>query len=351
MKKYWIPIIVVIIIIILVVVFYKPAPKETIKIGAILPLTGAGSALGEAVRDGIEWKAKELENDGYKINVYLEDTQSDPKQAVTAFNKLTSIQDVKIVFTMLSSHAMALKPLAEENKILLWGYSGHPDITKNSKYILRHSNIVEEDARVMSDYLIKKDFKKVGIIYQQDEWGYVWNEVLPPILSQKGIRITSEPVDPKESDFKTTILKIKNQDPDVVVLSIYGPAIGLLVKQLRELEYKGDIFTSPGFITTPGAQKTAGDYAKGMYYQAFEENSAFDKDYKNKFNKEPVFWTLIPYIDMEILAYAIKRTNSTEPEKLIEFIKKMTTFQGKYEKVSIKPSGDIIFKTIIKKWE
>lgn len=325
--------------------------KQTIRIGAVLPLTGQGSALGEAVKEGIEWKIEELRNQGYEIKFYIEDSQSDPKQAVSAFNKLINIHKIKIVFTMLSSHAMVLKPIAEKNKILLWGYSGHPEITKDSTYLLRHSNTVDEDAKTMSRYILQEDFKKVSIIYQQDEWGNVWNEILPPILKEENIQIISESIDPKDSDFKTTILKIKNKNPDAIVLSVYGPTIGILIKQIKELEYEGVIYTSPGFITTPGAQEIAGDYARGIYYQTFKENSMFEQDYRMRFDEEPVFWVLIPYTDLELLEEALKQTQSTKPEKIIEFIKNLNEFQGKYEKALIKPSGDIIFETIIKKWE
>jgi ABC-type branched-subunit amino acid transport system substrate-binding protein len=73
-------------------------PIKTIKIGAILPLTGVASSLGEIMREGLEWKVEELKKDGVPIELYIEDFQSDPKQAVSAFYRLVNEKGLKIIF-------------------------------------------------------------------------------------------------------------------------------------------------------------------------------------------------------------------------------------------------------------
>jgi branched-chain amino acid transport system substrate-binding protein len=329
-----------------------PTTKEPIKIGAILPLTGRAASIGEIIREGLEWKIEELKQTGVPIELYIEDFQSDPKQAVSAFYHLVNERGVKIIFTIVSSVGMALKPLAEENKVLLWADTTHPDQTKNSNYVLRHSNIVENDVIVLGNFMKQKNYKKVGLIYQQDDWGVAWNQYFSEFVKKElNAEIISEAIDPKQSDFRTPITKIINKKPDAVVFVALGPAAGLVIKQTKELNYTGDLYSSNGFILTPDAIKIAGDAAKGMYYLTYEENLQFKQDYKTRFNKEPSIVGFVSYTDMELLYYAIQQTKSTDPEKIIKFIKSLNEFQGKYEKVKISPTGDIIILTQVKIWE
>ncbi len=348
----------IIIVLILIVVWYGVSRKSTtfitkepIKIGAILPLTGPGSNLGIALKEGLEWKIEELKNQGEQIEFLIEDSQSNPKEAVSSFNKLVNINKVRIIFTILSSSGMSLKPLAEKNKVLLWADVTHPEMTKNSNYILRHSNTADNDAKGISEHIIQQGFKKIGILYQMDEWGIAFNNLLINKLTKNNIKVDSEAIDHKASDFRTEISKIKNKKPDGIVLIAFGPASGILIKQIKELNYKGLLYSSIGFILTPDAQNIAKDYSKGMYYQTYEENFKFISDYKKRFQKEPSLISLLGYTDIELLYFAISQTKSTEPEKIIKYIKELKEFQGKYEKVFIEPTGDIIIPTIIKIWE
>jgi branched-chain amino acid transport system substrate-binding protein len=349
----------VVAIIILGVIWYgvsrkptTPTTKEPIKIGAILPLTGRAASIGEIMREGLEWKVEELKQQGVPIELYIEDFQSDPKQAVSAFYRLVNEKGLKIIFSITSAAGMALKPLAEENKVLLWVDNAHPDQTKNSNYILRHSNTADNDAIVLGNFMRQKSYKKIGFIYQQDEWGVTWNQHFSDFVKKElNAEIISEAIDPKQTDFRTTLTKVINKKPDAVVLVAFGPAAGLLIKQLKELNYIGDLYSSNGFILTPDAIKIAGELAKGMYYLTYEENDQFKQDYKTKFNKEPSIIGFMGYTDMELLYYAIQQTNSTDPEKIIKFIKSLNEFQGKYEKIKINPTGDILMFTKVKVWE
>lgn len=336
----------------MIVGFYKPKQEENvIKIGAILPLTGPGAGAGNILRESLEWKIEELKKEGYNIDFIVEDTHSDPKSAVTAFNKLVDVEGVKIIFTITSSHGMVLKPLAEKNKVLLWADTAHPEQVKNSHYVLRHSNTVGSDANAIFEDIIKKNLKKIGIIYQLDEWGLAYNNYLSDKLKSRNIEVYSEGIDPKESDFRLLLLKMKEKGVNALVFVLFGPGAGLVVKQARESGYKADqLYSSIGFLT-PDAQTIAGDYAKGMYYTHPPLLPEFEKDYREKFGKEPSILGYIGYTDIELLFYAINSINSTEPEPIINFIKNLGNFSGKYENVTIEKDGDIPLKLILERWE
>lgn len=323
---------------------------ETIKIGAILPLTGPASAIGEGMRETFEWKLEELNSEGKQIDFLIEDSQSDPKQAVTAFKNLAEVKNTKIIFTVISSVGMTLKPLAEEKQILLWADITHPLATKNSSFILRHANTVEEDSRVLIEHIKRQGFRKVGIIHQQDDWGQAMNTWLVGLLRKEGVETTIEAINHKESDFRTQISKTIQEKPDAIIFVAFGSAAGILVKQTKEAGFEGTLYSSIGFVLTPDAQKIAGDFAKGMFYTTYYPNEQFEKDYRARFEKPPSLFGFASYTDLELLLYAIEQTKSTEPDKIVKFIKSLKEFKGKYETVTITPSGDIVIPTMIKVW-
>ncbi|MEO0263399.1 MAG: ABC transporter substrate-binding protein, partial [candidate division WOR-3 bacterium] len=112
----------------LIFILFSPACKkreakkeEVIKIGAILPLTGGAAEFGVGNKNGIILMVEDINAkggvDGKKISVFFEDSQSDPKIAISIFNKMLKTDEPDFLFICLSSVAMALKPLIEQNKI------------------------------------------------------------------------------------------------------------------------------------------------------------------------------------------------------------------------------------------
>ena len=112
---------------VLVIIFIVIQPKkepEVIKIGAILPLTGDASIYGSALKEGLDLALEEINTKGgiigKKVVVIYEDSQADPKVAVSAINKLINIDKVKIILgEMFSSVTLAIAPIAQKSQVVL----------------------------------------------------------------------------------------------------------------------------------------------------------------------------------------------------------------------------------------
>ncbi|RMG24643.1 MAG: ABC transporter substrate-binding protein, partial [Methanobacteriota archaeon] len=134
-KGLWIAITVVLVVVIGVVVWQQqqPAPQEEkeIKIGAILPLTGPASDIGQQTKEGLEIARKLL-----SVNVVYEDSKSEPKEGINAIRKLV-LQHKKQLFgviSVLSSVGKAIIPVAEDEKIITLHISSAPGIVDKRKY-------------------------------------------------------------------------------------------------------------------------------------------------------------------------------------------------------------------------
>lgn len=344
----------VVIFVLLITMASRTADRTTssgpIRLGAVIPLTGPVAGLGDALRKGYEWKVEELNKQGKNVTITIEDSKSDAKDAVTAWNKLVGVNSIPIVFSTMSSVGMALKPLAEQTSTLLWADAAHPNLTRGSKFTLRHSNISDKDAQVIGDKVIELKRTKTGILFQNDDWGTAASKALSELLAHNEIIAVSDGVDNRSGDLRSSISRLMAAKVDCIVTIVAGPASGIIIKQARELGFKGDIISSVGIVLTPDAQQLAGTYLKGTYYQSYVDSSEFAADYRARFSSEPQSFTHVAYTDIEILMNAIDQTGTVDPLQIARYVKGLRTFKGKYETVDITADGDIIVPTVIKQF-
>ncbi len=107
----------------------------TIKIGVVLPLTGNYAEYGQNVLPALQLVADELNRQGGpKVSLLVQDDQAQPKQAVSALQKLIQVDGVRFViggFTSASS--IAMYPIAERAGVLMFSSSSStPSLTKNT---------------------------------------------------------------------------------------------------------------------------------------------------------------------------------------------------------------------------
>jgi len=98
----------------------QPEKEETIKIGAILPLSGKYGYIGGYMAEGLEMAKDEINSsgsvNGRKLEIVYEDSLADTKTGISAYQKLARIDGVNVVFTTISGVSLGIAPLAEEDK-------------------------------------------------------------------------------------------------------------------------------------------------------------------------------------------------------------------------------------------
>src|SRR5438309_10968798 len=72
----------------------KTANASIIKIAALLPLTGNSSSQGELIKQGLDLALEDIDQSKTKIQIIYEDTQADPKKAVSAYIDLKSREHI-----------------------------------------------------------------------------------------------------------------------------------------------------------------------------------------------------------------------------------------------------------------
>ena len=234
-NKILITILILIILIVLVVVFgLQKQEAEIIKIGFTTPLSGNYAYIGEDVLKGVTEAIDEANRKGVlnrKIELLIEDNQADAKTAVTNY-KLLKAKGVNIIFSSFSSITEALTPLAEQEKTILMYNAIPTDFAEKNEYIFKvYSNAAQEAE------LISEGIKKIS---GEKSWVYVNNPtsiVMDEIFSKEFEDLKKYKFEINESDFRTIILKLKEDNIENVILNGYPKQIINFVKQSIESNY------------------------------------------------------------------------------------------------------------------
>ncbi|MCD6099653.1 MAG: ABC transporter substrate-binding protein, partial [Candidatus Marinimicrobia bacterium] len=213
MKKIWIGIGIAVVVILVAVFFGTQTKKgpEVIKIGAILPLTGGAGKYGEDAKLGIELAVEENNAKGgikgKLIKVIFEDDQSNPQQTVSAFRKLITVHGVPVIIgAMTSSSALAVAPIAEQNRVVLISPSASaPVLSDAGDFVFRNELSDAYGGVVQAELTWKKlRIKKVAIIYINNDYGVGVKDAFEKTFKKLGGEIVdSESFEPDAQDFRT----------------------------------------------------------------------------------------------------------------------------------------------------
>ncbi len=213
----------------------KRQDNDIIRIGVILPLTGDLSSYGTNAKLGIDLALQQVENE--KIKLYYEDSKGEPRTAVSAFNKLASIDKVDFVIgDLLSSTSLSIAPIANSRQLLTISPTASSSEI-NSHGIFSISIYPSElmEGKVVSKIALENDYNNVAIIYEIVAAAEsMANSFKSEFLNSEGRITLMEGVTSGTRDFRNIISKLRNNEPDAIFLITYPEIASTIIKQLRE---------------------------------------------------------------------------------------------------------------------
>ncbi len=317
------------------------AEKEEIQIGVILPLSGNIAWLGEMHKWGIDLAIEEINSQGgikgRKIELIYEDDQNDPQKAVSAFRKMITTDNPIVIITAMSNSGMAVRPLAEENKIILFANGNHPELVKGNEWVFRIFLTSEQEAEVMAKIAVEDlRLEKVAILYINDASGEGGKSVFEKIYTNLGGKITiTEKYDRNSVDFRSEVTKVISTKPDAVYLIGYGNAAGQVLNQLKELGYKEKILGTSNFGGPPiseiakeaieGSVFTTPLYDPQVPTLQIEE---FITKIKSRSGKTAQWNTAMEYDGIYVIKQALEKTKQINGVSLRNALTEIIEFEG-----------------------
>lgn len=292
------------------------------------------------MKNGMELALNKLDPEHKKYELVVEDDGADAVQAASAMTKLVTVDKVNYILSAQGSGAASvIIPIAESNKrILMITLASAPDLLKNTKYVFRSvPSDVYRGVKMVSYLNNILQAKRVAGLYPNDPYGVGIKGIIE--TGSNGKNSISELFTPGASDFRTNLLKIKEQKPDTLVLVARENEYPLILKQVKELGIKANIITSETFKDDK-ILANAGKNAEGVITFMAEPKDYvnFASDYKKAYSVEPSAYSMYGYDGMTALISALAKSGDNV-EKVRKALREVRE-NGASGVVSFSESGD-----------
>ncbi len=232
------------------------ASNGTLTIGAVIAQTGNANLYGQDQRLGIalaqRWSA--TQTSPRRLRVQLEDGGSDEATAIAGFNLLINQGVLALLGPTLSQQAFAADPIAQRRGVPVVAPSntakGIPQIGFFISRVSAQSSVI---APLSISEALRRDpsIRRVAVFYSQDDaFSTSETAIFQRTLKSRGLNpVTVQRTQLADNDFQIPVTAALQLKPDLVVISIQAVGGGNLVRQLRELGYRGAIVVGNGMNT------------------------------------------------------------------------------------------------------
>ena len=250
---------------------------------------------------------------GKKIQVVYEDDACDVTTGINAFNKVIEIDNVKIITgTVCSSVAMSVAKKTQENRVFYMASGAtHPDVPKQGDLIFRVWVSDAYESRELAKYAVNNlRLKRLAIAYFNDNpAGLALKDNFKETVEENGGEITRiEAHTSVERDFKTSLTKLMQDNPDGIYMAAIPEQTPLIVNRARELGYKGVILLYGPSVLSEGIPEKINDKSK-IYYASpvFKQETEFWDNYKAQTGTDADLLVSGGYDSMKLIEYGLRK--------------------------------------------
>ena len=229
------------------------APAPTLRIGVILPETGALGAYGVPMIGSVRLAEEDILAAGGAIEVIYGDSGTDPDVATETTNRLLGEGAHVIVGAASSGISQAIIQRLYDERVPQCSPSNtSPNFTgqANAGYYFRTAPSDAAMALVMADTVAEAGAARVAILARADDYGTALAGLLEPRLAELGAEATSIVYDPQTATFDAEISSVRSFGPDAIVLIVFDEGIAL-IRGLLEAGYGPSTFFGSDGIYRP----------------------------------------------------------------------------------------------------
>jgi len=322
---------------------------EPIRIGAILSVTGPAAFLGAPEARTLEMIVEEQNKKGgvlgRKIELIVKDSGASPEKAFSFAKQLIEEDKVfAIIGPSTSGETMKIKGVAEVGKtILLSCAAAEVIVNPVAKYVFKTPQ-KDSDAIVKIFQQMKMmKISKIGVLSSNTGFGKAGEEQIMKLAPDHAITVLADEVyDKAASDLTAEVTKVKAAGVEAILNWSIEPAQAIVIKNARQIGFKGPIFQSHGFGNVKYVE-AAGEAAEGVLFPAGRLLVAdvlpntnpqkallvkYKKDYESKYKEDASTFGGHAYDAFIILVKAIEKAGKADKEAVRATIEQLTGVVG-----------------------
>lgn len=296
---------------------------------------------------------------GKKIKLQIADDGGNFKTAVDIAREFSeNTRMMAVIGHWFSDICLPVSKIYEEAGMLtVVPTVSNPELTENGyKYIFQNISSDKMIARKMCAYAKSKGYKNIVICYEESSYGENLASAIEKEAQAKGLKIVDRCSGlVTEEQFKKSHDKWSALEFDAVLLALVMPEGANFISELRNMNKEVGIISADGldvdnFIDELGP-KAEGVGLATTYspYNKSPQLNHFIKEYQDKYNQQPDVWAIQGYESLQLLAHAIKETDSCSPPVLATYLHKMKPFNTLSGNITFNQYGEIEGRNIYTK--
>lgn len=337
---------------------------EEVTIGFTGPLSGGAALYGENTLEGLKMAAADINGAGgikigdetYTINLVALDDKYSPSQAAVNGKRLVQQYNAPVIFTPHSGGTFALQAFNERDGFIIMSYTSVPAVTaKGNKLTVKIPPNFTDYIEPFSKITMERFGNKLAVANATHDYAKYWTKEFVPAWEKLGGEVVAvNPMDyNKSADFYTGVSKALAADPDVMFVGGASEPTGLVVRQARQLGFKG------GFVlmdqakidevakVSGGLESLEGSVGVVPLADYNTEGAAkFVEKYKKDHKGVATSETAYNYFALHLIAEAMKEAGTVEDATKIRAalpaaLKHVPLEYNPYDVHEISPQGDL----------
>ena len=299
---------------------------ESIKLGIIGPYTGPNAKPGMSMKQGVNLAVEEINKaggiKGKKLEALFEDDASVPAQSVSATEKLITKDEVAfLIGTFNSATTLADMKIIEREKVpMLVPIAVAIQITESgNKWVFRNAATNPMQAEQLMNYIYKNTKqRKIAVIHENTDYGKGLADAVTEYIKKNGGQVTAESYSIGDTDFYAQLTKIKNYQPEGMIICGNLSEGSQITRQVKELGLKTQLYGFGGLSSFDYNNIAAGSN-EGLiatsYFESVSPNPLAQKfvaAYKAKYNVDPDMFAAAIYESVYIAKDSIEKMGATK---------------------------------------
>lgn len=326
--------------------------QETVRIGAVYPLTGAVATTGADCRSGVELAVDIINGEydldfpfaraagipglgGAKIEVVFGDTRGDPTQGMAETERLITEQNVVAVIGGYQSGVVKTASMAAERLQVPYVLSDatSPALTERGFEwffrVIPHDGIQAKNAlELVKDIEAKENttLPNVAVLWENTEWGANVAKEIKDWADEYGFKVVADvPYTYRATDVTSEVLKLKAAKPDVIIHAAYVSDAILFTQTFKAMDVSPKVMIGMAGYLDPNFLNTVGKDGENFFVRAvYGLDLASSKPmvakinelYKAKYGHDMSPNAARSFTAPFVVADAINRAKSTKPDDI-----------------------------------
>lgn len=332
------------------------AQQKAVKIGSILPLSGASSVSGKAAEQGYKLALDEINADGgvlgKPLEMVIEDDASTPATAIQTFTKLYTVDNVDFFAGGFGSgNVIAIANVAKQYNAFLTilGAAAIPveDAYANYPYFFHYHPWAYYNNQAVVDFFkylkSAKGAKNIAIAYEDGVFGS-GAPIFADQIKKEGFNVVMlEKFKTGAGQFTPILTKAKGLGVDIFYWIGFDADALPIASQAKEVNFNpGIIYGVPASWPVGFEANKLSQGVSGLSLWLPDSPKAASKDFVKKYQKKygsitQEYLAPLAYVQLSTLAAAINRAGTTDKDKVAAELAK-TNVDTPFGKLAFTPS-------------